>query len=348
MPSRTEDETRAAVGADRVAGTGIAGGPVRRGGPHPATGVWLFPDAPAVAIVAAAHRAEQLGFDEFWLGDEGPARDPFTLLAAAAAVTSRIRLGVAVTNPYVRHAAMTAVSAMTIAELSGGRFVLGIGPGGSISLDPLGIARKKPLSRTRDAVRIIRAVSNGVATDGFTPPPNPFRVRRLPIYIGARGEGFNRFASQETDGVFVGGVPMPVYGLVLGWARSVRPIKAALYVSAVFDPAEEERVRPRLIFGLLDAPQEYRDALGVKLENVQAAAAALAAGDLGPARKIVSDRVFDALALHGSPEEVGRGLAHLVELHRPTSVGVSLLARDPVAALEPAAVAFHHMKEVLA
>jgi len=109
----------------------------------PATGVWLFPDAPAESIVAAVHRAEQLGLDEFWIGDEGPARDPFTLLAAAAAVTTRIRLGVAVTNPYVRHPAITAVAAMTIQELSDGRAILGIGPGGSIALDPLGIALRE-------------------------------------------------------------------------------------------------------------------------------------------------------------------------------------------------------------
>lgn len=348
MPSPTESLVEAAKGKGRAAGTGSGGDPAPGRDRRPATGVWLFPDAPAEAIVAAAHRAEQLGFDEFWLGDEGPAREPFALLAAAAAVTSRIRLGVAVTNPYLRHPAITAVSAMTIQELSGGRVMLGIGPGGSIALGPLGIQRRRPLARTRDAVRIIRAVSQGMATEGFDPPARPFRVRRLPIYIGARGEGFNRFASQEADGVFVGGVPMPVQGLVLGWARSIRPIRAALYVNAVFDPADEKHVRPRLVFGLLDAPDEYRQALGVRLEDAQSAAAALAGGDPGPALSLIDDRLFDSLSLRGSPAEVGRGLARLVETHRPASIGVSLLVADPVAGLEPVAAAFHHMKEVLA
>jgi len=53
--------------------------------------VWFFPDADARRTVALAERAESLGLDELWLGDEGPARDPFALLAAAAVATSRLR-----------------------------------------------------------------------------------------------------------------------------------------------------------------------------------------------------------------------------------------------------------------
>ena len=89
--------------------------------------------------------AEQLGIDDLWLGDEGPARDPFALLAAAPRSRTRLRLGVAVTNPYLRHPAITAVAAMTVHELSGGRRCLGVGPGGGIALGPLGM-RARPRS----------------------------------------------------------------------------------------------------------------------------------------------------------------------------------------------------------
>ena len=58
---------------------------------RPRTGIWLFPDAPSRAIVDATALAESLGIDEAWLGDEGPGRDPFALLAAAAGVTTTIR-----------------------------------------------------------------------------------------------------------------------------------------------------------------------------------------------------------------------------------------------------------------
>jgi 5,10-methylenetetrahydromethanopterin reductase len=237
---------------------------------------------------------------------------------------------------------------MTIQELSDGRAILGIGPGGSIALDPLGIVRQRPLGRTRDAVRVIRAVSRGVPTEGFTPPADPFSVWNLPIYVGARGEGFNRYASAEADGVFVGGVPMPNHELVIGWARSVRPVDVALYVNGIFDPATEERVRPRLIFGLLDAPAQFREALGLRLDDVRIAADALVAGDSSLALDLVSDEVFDALSLHGSPEVIGAGLAQLVKTHRPASIGLAILVDDPISALDPVAAAFQHMKEVLA
>lgn len=64
------------------------------------TGVWLFPAAPGRLMVEYVQDAERLGFDEIWLGDEGPARDPLSILAAAALRTRSIRLAVGVTNPY--------------------------------------------------------------------------------------------------------------------------------------------------------------------------------------------------------------------------------------------------------
>jgi len=53
----------------------------------PRTGVWLFPGSPAGALVAAAAATEALGMDELWLGDEGPNREPFAVLAASAVLT---------------------------------------------------------------------------------------------------------------------------------------------------------------------------------------------------------------------------------------------------------------------
>ena len=78
------------------------------------TGIWLFPESTGPRLVDAIVRAEELGLDELWLGDEGPAREPFAVLAAAAQATTRIRLCVGVTNPYVRHPVLSATSALTI------------------------------------------------------------------------------------------------------------------------------------------------------------------------------------------------------------------------------------------
>jgi 5,10-methylenetetrahydromethanopterin reductase len=313
-------------------------------GPVP-TGVWFFPDIPGPLIVETIAAAEAYGLAEVWLGDEGPARDPFALLAAAALRTSTIRLGIAVTNPYLRHPATTAASALTVHELSGGRMVLGIGPGGGLALDPAGVPRHRPLDATRNAIRIMRAVANGQATDGYSPAGHAIGAPDLPLFVGARGERFNRLASSDADGVFLGGIPRSRLAPTLGWARSVRPIDAAVYVDAVFDDASREAVRPRLIFAFVDAPEATRARFGIDLDAARDAAAALAAGDDGPARKLVDDEALDDLVLSGTPSEVGQRLAAELRPLRPTSVGLTLLTTDPMLTLERAAAALAVARE---
>jgi 5,10-methylenetetrahydromethanopterin reductase len=304
-------------------------------------GVWFFPDVPSALIVQTIERAEALGLDEVWLGDEGPARDPFALLAAAAARTSRIRLGIGVTNPYLRHPSVTAATALTIHELSGGRMILGLGPGGNIALGPAQVQRVAPLKETRRALRIIRAVCRGEATEGYTPPPHALAAADLPIYIGARGEAFNRLASESADGVFLAGIPRSRLQPTLAWAHSCRPVAVSVYPSAVFESERLEMVRPRMIYALLDAPEATRAALGLCSDDVRAAVDALSSGDSGPARRLIDDRLLDELLIHGSAHDAGRELANRVRPLQPASIGVALLTDDPLRTLEAAAEALN-------
>lgn len=301
------------------------------------TGVWLFPDQPASTFIDTVAGVETLGLSEVWVGDEGPARDPFALLAAAACRTTTLRLGVGVTNPYVRHPGVTATSAMTIHEISGGRFVLGLGVGGDVALSPFGIAAVHPLASCREALATIRAVSRGEAAAGYTPPAHAFGAADLPVYVGARGEKLNRWASAEADGVFVAGIAPALVGDVIGWARSVRPIEVALYLSACFSLEEVERVRPRLLHAFLDAPARLREHAGLPLDALQDAASALAGGDEAPARCLLDDDRLSMVLAHGSPVLVAERLAQLARAHRPQSIGIALLGPE----LEAAAEALH-------
>jgi 5,10-methylenetetrahydromethanopterin reductase len=290
-----------------------------------ATGIWLFPDTDAPALVAAFEAAESAGLDEVWLGDEGaPNRDPFALLAAAAVKTSRALLGVAVTNPYLRHPAVTSSAMMTVQELSGGRAVLGIGAGGGISLGPLGISPERPLQRVRDFIRIARAVSTGTPTEGYSPPEGAFRVGSLPIYVGSRSERLNRLASLMADGVFIGATPSFLLDATLGWARSVHPVPVALYVNAAFDQGELEWARPRLVQALLDAPEVTRRSFGLEDAKLRPAIAALAGGDDGAARRLVTDEIVDHLMLSGGPGRMARRIADMARKYQPASIGICL------------------------
>ncbi|MEW2354726.1 LLM class flavin-dependent oxidoreductase [Spirillospora sp. NPDC029432] len=90
-------------------------------------------------------RAEELGFDTAWVYDHvawrgtTPWYDAYTTLAAAAAVTSRIRLGTLVTSPNFRHPVPTAHAAKTIDHISGGRLRLGMGAGGTARTSDAGL-----------------------------------------------------------------------------------------------------------------------------------------------------------------------------------------------------------------
>ena len=294
-------------------------------------GVWLFPEAPAAELVDTFVAAEELGLDEVWIGDEGPAhRDPFAILAAAAVRTSRVTLGIAVTNPYLRHPAVTASAMAAVAELSGGRAILGLGAGGGVALDPVGITRTEPLKRTRDALRIARAVVDGRATEGYRPPEGAARYQSLPIYIGARGEAFNRYASAAADGVFLGGIPFADMDTVLGWTRSVRPVDVALYPSVILDREDLEWARPRFIFAFLDTPASTRRHAGLSEDEVRRAVESFEQGDDTPARQLISDDVLANLAIIGDPGMIASGLARLVTAHRPTSIGVCLRTPRPL------------------
>lgn len=316
-------------------------------GTVPATGVWVFPDAKAADLLSLARHAEEVGLDELWVGDEGPARDPFAVLAAAAVVTERIRLGIGVTNPYVRHPGVAVAAMLTIHELSGGRALLGVGAGGQMSLAPFGLQASRPLARVRDFVDIARAVASAEATAGYSPPDVAVSEAAagapMPLYVGARGPLLNRLASQRADGAFVAGMPPFRYPEVVGWARSVRPIDVALYPSVAFTDEAADRHRPELIWSLLDAPGQTRDELAVDPDAVAAAAEAIRAGDPEPARALVDDMLLERLMLTGPPAVVGARLAALVRRHRPTSIGLALVQDDLNEGTAHAAEAFAAM-----
>src|SRR5215472_14388831 len=114
------------------------------GGPNPAE------------IIDLVVLAESLGYDSAWIA-EGHGGDQFAILAACAVRTSRIRLGTSISSVFVRTAPTIAMAASTVADLSGGRFILGLGSSHRAQVEPEhGMVYTKPLTRTRETVAIIR------------------------------------------------------------------------------------------------------------------------------------------------------------------------------------------------
>src|SRR5436189_5222938 len=116
-----------------------------------------------------ARAAEQAGFDSLWVGDhllyrddERPPRGPWeawSVLAALAAVTSRIQLGPLVASTSFHNPAMLAKKAATIDEISGGRLTLGLGAGwNETEYRAFGFPFDRRVSRFEEAFTIIRTL----------------------------------------------------------------------------------------------------------------------------------------------------------------------------------------------
>jgi len=104
------------------------------------------------------HEAENLGFDSVWTSEAWGA-DAISPAAWILAQTSRIKVGTGIIQMPARTPAMAAMTAMTLQQLSGGRFILGIGPSGPQVIEGWhGVAYGRPLTRTREYIEIIRKI----------------------------------------------------------------------------------------------------------------------------------------------------------------------------------------------
>src|SRR5437763_9254959 len=109
-------------------------------------------------IVDSVKLAEALGYESAWVA-ERHGGDQFTVLAACARETTRIGLGTAITSVFVRTAPTIAMAAATVDDVSGGRFILGVGSSHKVQVAAEhGVPYTKPLTRTRDTEAVVRAL----------------------------------------------------------------------------------------------------------------------------------------------------------------------------------------------
>src|SRR3972149_7646438 len=184
--------------------------------------------APAAEVANLARRAEAAGFDALWTSEMF--HDPFLPLASAAASTSRIGLGTSIALAFVRSPWVTALAALDLDVLSGGRFMLGLGTGlKRLNERWHGVAYGKPTPHIRECVQVIRLITRAahrgepirfsgqyydVDIQGWRRPLAPVR-ESIPIYLAAVREGMIRTAAQVADGV----LGHPIYSPA--WVRDV-------------------------------------------------------------------------------------------------------------------------------
>ena len=165
-----------------------------------------------------AQSVEECGFDVLWAPDhlfhfqpDQPMLDGWMTLAAWAAVTERIRLGVLVTNLSWRSPVLIARAAVALDQISSGRFELGLGVGAfadQAMANVLELSSAERLARLDEGVRVIDRLLRGDASpfSGYfttytsaSLAPGCVQHPRLPITIGANGDRALQVAARHAD-----------------------------------------------------------------------------------------------------------------------------------------------------
>lgn len=251
-------------------------------------------------------RAEQLGVPAYWL-TIGPS-DPLISFAAAAVQTSSIRMGTSIVPTFPRHPLALAMQAVALGQLAPGRFRLGVGPSHRATMENTwGIAFERPLSHLREYVSVLR----GALTTGEVDVEGPrFRVHtrianppRVPIMISALREASFRLAGEIADGA-------------ISW------VCPAEYLARVAKPAIEEgakkagRLAPPLIAHCFLVADENRDAVREIAQQRASnyprtpfyASMFEAAGYPEAKDGTLSERMIDAIVVHGNEDQIAKGL----------------------------------------
>ncbi len=289
---------------------------------HRPLGVGLTPlETRREVVLHAAARAEELGYDRFTLA-EGWGHDAGVLLAEVATRTQRIGLGTGVLNVWGRSPASIAMLAASLDEVSGGRFVLGLGAGSPPLAEGLhAVPFRAPVARLERVARQVRSLLAGDRAEpaassgtrglrlGVTPRHD------IPLYLAALGPRAVRVCGEVADGWYP--FLMPRSGLAEGTAilregaaaredtRRAPRVSPCIPAAVSSDPATARAVAAWWIsFYLLSMGPLYRDTL-TRMGHADAVDAVVAANPTARTHELppAAEGLVDELTVGGSPAQ---------------------------------------------
>lgn len=302
-------------------------------------------------LVDAGRRAEEAGAETLWAPELH--RSSTGVAAALAAGTGSARIATGILLAFTRSPMVTALEALDLDELSGGRFVLGLGTGVQrLNEDWHNVRFGKPVPHVRETVRNIRhfwqscTTGERVDLEGDHEPMRisgyrrPYPVQRpdIPIYLAAMGPLMTRLAGEIGDGWISHELCSPAYlaqrivpDLDAGLARGQRD-RAGLDVvvsscCSVDEDVATARRRAAGVVGFYATVRTYAEFFdfhglgGDQQAVIEAFRSGRGAGDLADA---VSDAMVDALTFAGTRDVIAErlaayeGLADSVKLSPPT------------------------------
>ena len=295
-----------------------------------------FESPHASDFVAHAKRAEEMGFETFWVPEDPFYRGAFTVASAIACNTSKIKIGLGIVNPYLRHPALTAMEFAALDEISEGRAILGIGAGLKDWIEGrLKIPYTKPTAAMRETIEIVRRFFRG---EEVTYAGKVFQTERtklsfkpvrteIPIYLGILGPKNCELTGEAADGLLLSIMSSPAYvkfameHVRRGLAKSGREERAFSVDAYIFSSISEDeraardRLRPIVAMMIsLMAPQPNTPifaAAGLPADTIRAFGASFAQGKVPV--DMVTDEMLDTFTIAGSPARCRENLARLIE-----------------------------------
>jgi alkanesulfonate monooxygenase SsuD/methylene tetrahydromethanopterin reductase-like flavin-dependent oxidoreductase (luciferase family) len=284
--------------------------------------------------VAQAQEAEARGLEGVF--SIQLASSPWVGLGAVAATTSRIRLATGIALAFTRSPLETALAALDLDQLSGGRFTLGLGTGvGWMHEDHYGVPYARPVARLAEAARIIKPILRGEARSlgrfagefwqldfSKLALPRPLRPN-LPLWIAALREPLVRVAGELADGLIghpswsvkhaLAQVRGPFADALRKGGRERAQVEVNLWQVVAPHPDAKESVRDAkghvALYGSIAQYESYFAAHGFGAE-ARALQAAVAAGRRD-AVELVPDEMARTFVVCGTPADVARQLEPL-------------------------------------
>jgi alkanesulfonate monooxygenase SsuD/methylene tetrahydromethanopterin reductase-like flavin-dependent oxidoreductase (luciferase family) len=280
----------------------------------------------------AAQLADELGYESFWV-PEAWGYDAVPLITEMALHTKRIKLCTGILNVFSRSPGLLAMTAATLHEISEGRFVLGIGTSGARVIEGFhGRPFDKPLTQTRDVLKVVRGLLRGESLDRVGAELARYRPFTLatkngpyhvPIYVAALKQKAIESVGELADGWMPAFWPFHELGRGLAWleqgaaraGRSVRDIDVAPVTAAIplgkrgMDMAKD--IIAFYVGGMGDFYREMLSSLGFAEACDRIAALYANKETRARAKDAVPDDMINAMTVSGDPLGCHKRLAEL-------------------------------------
>ena len=287
----------------------------------------MLPDYSLEESLRAIELADELGFYAVYAADETWHKDLWLLFAAAAARTSRVRMGPSVSSVTLREPSLIAQAAATLDELSGGRaeVVLSSGNFGLLAQYKIDWSKTKPLSRVIEGVHVVRTLlDDGAITfdgdffryDGLFTFARPVQ-ERVPVKMGAmRGPRSFEAAAEFSDGCHHAlsytreAYDYAAEHLRVGAERAGKDWTSldfgAWVVVAVGRDSAAAKDAARSMVGIYASsmPAEQLQRNGVDPDELKPIIDAIGGGDLARGIELTTPEIAEKLSFAGTPDEV--------------------------------------------